>query len=245
VAEALVWISGASSGIGKALAQTVPWDDARVIDISRSGAEGLDHVEADLSDPDTWPAVAQSFERELESFSGDVVVFVHAAGMIDPIGYAGEVDSDTYNRNVVLNSAAPQALGHAFLAAAANVDARRHMVMMTSGAAQSVYPGWSSYGAGKAAVDQWIRNVGAEQDDRGGVHVISITPGTVDTAMQERIRETSEEDFPRRSKFVDAHEQGKLEDPDRVAQQIWELLDRDLDNGSVVDLRELAAAGDE
>ncbi len=241
MAEALVWISGASSGIGKALADTVPWDDARVIDISRSGAEGLDHVEADLSDPTTWPAVAQSFERELESFSGDVVVFVHAAGMIDPIGYAGEVDGDTYNRNVVLNSAAPQALGHAFLSAAANVDARRHLVMMTSGAAQSIYPGWSSYGAGKAAVDQWVRNVGAEQEDRGGVHAISITPGTVDTAMQERIRETSEEDFPKRSKFVDAYEQGKLEDPERVAQQIWELLDRGLDNGSVVDLRELAA----
>ena len=216
-----------------------------MIDISRSGADGLDHVEADLSEPEAWAAVAQSFERELEGFSGDVVVFVHAAGMIDPIGYAGEVDSDTYTRNVVLNSAAPQALGHAFLSAVAQVDARRHIVMLTSGAAQSVYPGWSSYGAGKAAVDQWVRNVGAEQDDRGGVQVVSITPGTVDTGMQERIRETSEEDFPKRSKFVDLHEQGKLEDPGRVAQQIWELLDRDLDNGSVVDLRELAATDDD
>lgn len=240
-----MWISGASTGIGRALAAAVPWEDARVIDISRTGGAGLEHVEADLSDPASWPVVAQSFAQELRDFSGDVVVFVHAAGTIEPMGYAGEVDGDAYARGIVLNSAAPQALGHAFLSAARDVDARRHIVMLTSGAAKSVYPGWSSYGAGKAAVDQWVRNAGAEQDDRGGVEVIAITPGTVDTDMQERIRETSERDFPRRSKFVELHEQGELEDPDRVARQIWELLDRDLDNGSVVDLRELTSTGEE
>lgn len=237
-----MWISGASSGIGRALADAVPWEGARVIDISRSGAESLDHVEADLSDPAAWPSVAESFERELGDFSGDRVVFVHAAGTIEPMGYAGEVDGQAYAHNVVLNSAAPQALGHAFLAAAKDVDAQRHIVMLTSGAAQSVYPGWSSYGAGKAAVDQWVRDVGAEQDERGGVQVLAVTPGTVDTAMQARIRETSEHDFPKRSKFVEKHEAGELTDPAEVAQQIWELLDRDLDNGSVVDLRELAAS---
>lgn len=239
-----MWISGASSGIGKALADAVPWDDARVIDISRSGAADLEHIEADLSDPGGWTLVAESFERELREFSGQAAVFVHAAGTIEPMGFAGEVDGEAYSRSVVLNSAAPQALGHAFLSAARGVDARRYIVMLTSGAAKSVYPGWSNYGAGKAAVDQWVRTVGAEQDDRGGVQVIAITPGTVDTGMQQRIRETSEQDFPKRSKFVNLHERGELEDPDRVARQIWECFDRDLDNGSVVDLRELAAGSE-
>lgn len=234
-----MWISGASSGIGKALADAVPWDDARVIDISRSGAGDLAHIEADLSDPASWTAVAESFARELGEFSGEVVGFVHAAGTVEPMGFAGEVDGDAYARAVVLNSAAPQALGRAFLSAAGGMDARRYIVMLTSGAAQSVYPGWSNYGAGKAAIDQWVRTAGAEQEKRGGIQVIAITPGTVDTAMQERIRETSEQDFPKRSKFVDLHERGELADPDRVARQIWELLDRDLDNGSVVDLRKL------
>lgn len=31
MASSLVWISGASGGIGQALATTVPWDNARVI----------------------------------------------------------------------------------------------------------------------------------------------------------------------------------------------------------------------
>lgn len=241
MSETLIWISGASSGIGRAMAANVPWTDARVVDISRRGAPEAEHVEADLSDPASWPAVADSFREEMKSFSGERVVFVHAAGTIKPIGFAGEVDTDAYSRNVVLNSAVPQVLGHAFLAAVRDADADRHLVMLTSGAAQSVYPGWSSYGAGKAAVDQWVRNVGAEQEERGGVRVVAVTPGTVDTGMQEDIREASEDDFPKRQKFVDLHDKGQLADPDEVATNIWNLLDVGLDNGAVVDLREVSA----
>ncbi len=241
MSDTLVWISGASSGIGKALAAAVPWSEARLIDISRRGAPDAEHLEADLSDPSSWPVVAESFRRELEGFSGERVVFVHAAGTIQPIGFAGEVDFDQYSANVVLNSAAPQVLGHAFLAAVRNVEAQRQLLMLTSGAAQSVYPGWSSYGAGKAAVDQWVRNVGAEQEERGGVQVVAVTPGTVDTGMQEQIRQTAERDFPKRQKFVELHERGQLADVETVAKDIWSLLDAGLENGAVVDLREVTA----
>jgi len=236
----LIWISGASGGIGRALAATVPWDNSRVIGISRRPLEGADHVEADLADPSSWPAVGASFEKELDGFDGERVVFVHAAGTIEPLGFAGEVDTAAYTANVVLNSAAPQVLGQLFLAAARDLDAARHLVMLTSGAAKSVYAGWSSYGAGKAAIDQWVRDVGDEQSRRGGVHVLSIAPGTVDTGMQEQLRQSSDDDFPSRQKFLDLHAEGKLADPAEVARQIWSLLARDLDNGSVVDLRELA-----
>ena len=238
-APALVWISGASSGIGKALAASVPWDDARVIDISRRGAAGLEHLAADLSDPATWPAVADAFRRELATFEGDRAVFVHAAGTLDPMGFVAEVDADAYSRNVLLNSAAPQVLGQAFVTAAAGRPGRRQLVVLTSGAAKSVYPGWAAYGAAKAAVDQWVRNVGAEQDIRGGVEVTAIAPGTVDTAMQARIRETPEASFPLRQKFIDLHQGGKLADPEEVARKIWGLLDGDLGNGAVVDLRDI------
>ena len=239
--RALLWISGASSGIGAALAASVPWDGARVIDISRRGADGLEHVEADLADPSSWGKVASAFEEGLSRFDGGVAVFVHAAGTIDPVGFAAEVDAGGYERNVILNSAAPQALGRAFVAAAAGRPGRRHVVMLTSGAAKSVYPGWSSYGAGKAAVDQWVRDVGAEQEIRGGVRLVAVAPGTVDTAMQARIRETPEESFPQRQKFLDLHRDGKLTDPAEVATKIWSLLDRDdLDNGAVVDLRDIS-----
>jgi benzil reductase ((S)-benzoin forming) len=203
----------------------------------------MEHLAADLADPSAWSAIGAAFHRELQGFDGDQVAFIHAAGTVDPIGFAADMDSEAYSHNVLLNSAAPQVLGQRFLAAAQSLDVRRHLVMLTSGAAQSVYPGWTSYGAGKAAVDQWVRNAGAEQDRRGGVRVLAIAPGTVDTAMQERLRDVSHEDFPHRQKFQDLHEQGRLSDPLDVARQIWTLIDQGLDNGSVVDLRRLGESG--
>lgn len=239
--NSLIWISGASSGVGRALAESVPWEDSRVINISRRDLPGTEHLAADLADPSSWPAVGESFRTELAGFAGHRVVFFHCAGTVDPLGFAAELDPQPYAANVVLNSAAPQALGQLFVAAAAEVEADRFLVMMTSGAAKSVYPGWSSYGAGKAAVDQWVRNVGAEQQDRGGVRLISVGPGTVDTGMQAALREAPERQFPSRRKFVDLHQDGKLTDPRDTARALWGLLEHDLDNGAVVDLRNLTS----
>lgn len=239
--SSLIFISGASRGIGEAMARTVPWDDARVIGINRSKPEAVtEHVELDLADPASWPLAGDLFRSEVAGFKGQRIAFIHAAGALAPIGFAGEVPTVSYVTNVLLNSASPQVLGHVFIEAVRDVtSAERHLVMFTSGAAKSVYPGWSSYGAAKAAVDQWVRDVGAEQDQRGGVRVLAVAPGTVDTGMQSQLRETSESDFPSRQKFVDLHAGGKLADPTDVARDIWSLLGKGLGNGTILDLRDL------
>lgn len=239
--DTVIWISGASSGIGAALAASVPFEPARVIDISRSGgAPRTEHLPADLADPASWAAVEAHLLAQLGGFSGRAV-FVHSAGTLEPIGFAGEVDSQAYRRNVLLNSGAPQALGHAFLRAVAGADVEAHLLMLSSGAARTPYEGWSSYGAGKAAVDQWVRAVGKEQQRRSpGCRVLAVAPGVVATRMQERIREMSPEQFPAVGKFRDLHARDALVDPDDAARRIWSLLDRRLESGSVVDLREYA-----
>jgi benzil reductase ((S)-benzoin forming) len=249
--DTIVWITGASRGIGAALLASVPYRGAHVVDISRSGpptgaapdGSRVEHVPADLSDPSAWAAVEAHMLATLGNFRGDRAVFVHNAGTIDPIGFAGEVDSAAYRRNVVLNSAAPQALGHAFLKAVASAEsiAEAHLLMLTSGAASTPYEGWSSYSAGKAAVDMWVRAAGSEQALRAGrTRIVAVAPGTVETAMQAHIRAMDEADFPRVGKFVDRYESGQLTPPDEAARGIWGLLSRDLDNGAVVDLRSLA-----
>jgi benzil reductase ((S)-benzoin forming) len=238
----LVWISGASSGIGAALAAAVPYDDAVLVDISRrGGTPGTEHLRADLADPASWPLVEQEFQRRLDGYDGDRVVFVHNAGTLTPIGPAGSVPTPAYTRNVLLNSAAPQVLGHAFLKAVAGLTCELHLVMLTSGAARTPYEGWSSYGAGKAAVELWVRTVGLEQRHRTpGCRVIAVAPGVVDTAMQGEIRSTDDADFPRVERFRSLRRNAELADPADVAPVIWSLLDRDLDNGAVVDVRELS-----
>ena len=239
MAGSLIWITGSSSGIGAALARTPPWEAARVIGISRRVPPVGEHLPLDLADVSSWDRLGASFRQELEGFDGDRVVFIHAAGTLDPIGFAGEVDPQAYQQNVLLNSAAAQVLGQLFLAAVRDVSADRRLLMLTSGAATGVYPGWTSYGAGKAAIDQWVRTVGAEQDIRGGVKVLAVAPGTVDTDMQARLRDTDEASFPERQKFLDLHRTGQLSGCDQVGRQLWALLDRDLGNGSVLDLRKL------
>jgi NAD(P)-dependent dehydrogenase (short-subunit alcohol dehydrogenase family) len=234
----LVFVSGGSSGIGLALVKTVPFERARTIDISRRGGAGCEHFAADLADPAEWSRVDALFEREIPGFDGDRVVFVHSAGTLEPMGYAGEVDPREYTRNVLLNSASPQVLGDAFLRAVARGSARADLVFISSGAAHSVYEGWTSYGAGKAAVDQWVRTAGAEQERRGGrCRVLSVAPGVVATRMQERIRAMPEAAFPEVDKFVALHQAGVLREPAEVARELWALLDQGLANGSVLDLR--------
>ncbi len=240
--DMLLFITGASRGIGRALAAAAPADDPRVVDISRSGPpadSGMAHIAADLSDPAAWAEVGQALADEVAGFDGGRIAFVHAAGTLTPMGFAGEVDDDAYATNVLLNSAAGQVLGHLFLKAIHDRAGRRELLFISSGAARSVYPGWTGYGAGKAALDQWVRDAGAEQDRRGGARVLSIGPGVVATAMQEQIRQMDPHDFPQVEKFIDLHEQGQLRDPDAVAGELWAALDRDLPNGTVTDLRQL------
>ena len=234
----LVFVTGGSSGIGLALARAVPWQDARVVVVSRRGAPGLEHVRADLADPASWPAVAELFAREMKGYTGDGVVCIHSAGTLDPIGFAGEVDAEAYARQVLLNAASPQVIGDAFLRAAHGTRAPCTFLVISSGAARNVYEGWSAYCAGKAAVDHWVRTVGAEQTRRGGhARVLAIAPGVVESPMQEQIRATAERDFPEVERFRALKREGALRPADEVAAQIWTVLRGDFPNGAVLDLR--------
>jgi len=238
VPDALVLITGASSGIGRALAQSVPFDDARVIDISRRGGAGIEHVRADLAEPAGWRTVSALFDAEVAGFGGTRVVFVHSAGTLEPIGYAGEVEPAAYARQVLLNAASPQVLGDAFLRAARRTRAACDLLMISSGAAHSVYEGWSAYCAGKAAMDQWVRTAGAEQRRRGNrCRIVAVAPGIVETTMQAQIRSTPREAFPEVAKFEQLYREGALRSPTQVALDLWALLEGELENGAVLDLR--------
>ncbi len=234
----LVFVTGGSSGIGRALLEACPWSDARRIDVSRRGAPGCEHFCADLSDPSSWPGVADLLQREFSGFEGERAVLFHGAGTLTPMGFAGEADSEAYTRSVLLNSAAPQVLGDAFLRASAQTGARCDLVMIGSGAANNPYAGWSAYCAGKAAADHWVRTAGMEQELRGGrVRLLSVAPGVVATPMQEEIRATAERDFPDVGRFVALHEEGVLRAPEAVARELWALVEKDLANGAVMGLR--------
>lgn len=242
MSDVLLWITGASSGIGAAMVETAPYDDVHIVDISRSGGTpGTEHLPADLSDPAAWSAVAAHFAARLAEFDGSHVVFVHAAAALGPIGFVGEVDHAAYQQTALLNAAAPQVLGGALLRAleAAEFSGTADLVFISSGAARKPIEGWSAYCAGKAGQDMWVRTVGAEQRRRGtGRRVLSIAPGVVATSMQEQIRATDPRDFPSVDRFHQLHAGGELLDPTHSAERVWALVTGDAESGDVLDIRD-------
>lgn len=215
--------------------------DVTLASVSRRPGPGV-HLSIDLSDPDSWPVLDRWMRGLIDSRMWAWVGLVNSAATLTPMGFAGEVDSDAYARNVILNSAAAQVVGDLFLSAMAGHTASGCLCLISSGAARTPYPGWSSYCAAKAAGDQWARVVGAEQEERGGrIRVMSVAPGVVDTDMQASIRAMPADRFPQVARFHALHDGGQLQDAAVVGAQLWELIQRaDLDNGAVLDLRSLS-----
>lgn len=237
----LIFVSGASSGIGAALTghlSSVP--DVAVATFSRSHVDSAHHLAVDLADLSTWLDVSEWMASVIADVRPNSLAFFHCAATLDPIGFAGEVDSEAYASNVVLNSASPQVLGDRFIALAKRLGLPAVLVQISSGAATKPYPGWSAYCAAKAAVDHWTRTVGRELEARGEpITVVSVAPGVVDTPMQDGIRDLDEADFPNVQRFRDLKSEGILRSPDVVAQELWDLSRRtDLVNGAVLDLRD-------
>ena len=70
----IVWITGATSGIGEALARTCPWPDTELISVSRREHPDLETVRFDLTDLESWPRVGVHLTERLATFRGERAV---------------------------------------------------------------------------------------------------------------------------------------------------------------------------
>jgi benzil reductase ((S)-benzoin forming) len=109
------------------------------------------------------------------------------------------------------------------------------LVNISSGAATTVYPGWAAYCASKAAVDR-LTAVVAQEEESQGLRVYSLAPGIVDTAMQQKVRASTPEEFPAVGRFVEAKLSGSFNTTEWVADAVLELAfgGVQIESGSVV-----------
>src|SRR5829696_8548679 len=184
-------VTGASRGIGAAIARSLDGQGARVALVARSTdaleevAAGLVHapvvIAADLADPD---APAEIAGRALGAL-GRVDVLVNNAG----IGVRTDstaLDGDTIDAIHRLNVRNLLLLTTALLPPM--IEAGRGSIVNISSVSGVVgTPRRAAYAASKGAVDAMTRSLAMEFGSRG-VRVNAVAPGAIATAMWERNR---------------------------------------------------------
>ncbi|HWH95296.1 MAG TPA: SDR family NAD(P)-dependent oxidoreductase [Baekduia sp.] len=229
----VIWISGASSGIGAALAASAP-ASARVIGISRRpSVAGAEHVGADLADPASWPAVGSEFEAVLSSGEVQRAAFLHFAGIGSPYGHALGAPLDEYRRSVLLNAACGQVLGQAFLALCERHAVTPTLVQCSSPAAIEPMAGMTHYGPGKRAIEHWLAAIALE---RPQVAAFAVVPWAVDTPMLRGGMAAPPDEHPLAPQLNELAARGDLATPEDTAQEIWALVEAGVAPGSVHDV---------
>jgi benzil reductase ((S)-benzoin forming) len=236
----LFLISGASRGLGAALAECALADGHSVISIARSPCPHGDWLALDLVDhARIEPAIGKTLA--LHAGRRDGYVLVNNAAMLEPIG--SEHDSQAATDHLAVNLVAPVMLSRAFLRALTDVDAPKRIVNISSGAAVRPFDGWAMYCASKAGLDQFGRCLALEQQRaRHPADVVSVSPGVIDTAMQATIRASDPDRFPLVDAFRGLQAEGELQSPAEVAAKLLRgaLSARRFD-GAVVELDAFAA----
>jgi NAD(P)-dependent dehydrogenase (short-subunit alcohol dehydrogenase family) len=179
-------ITGASRGLGLALARALAADRWRLV-IDARGAGDLQLAARELG-----------HDTEVVALAGDVADPRHRQALIDAAGE--RIDALVNNASALgpspmpaladvplraleavyrVNVLAPLALAQLALPRTAPGG---RILNVTSDAAREPYAGWGGYGSSKAALEQLTAILGAEHPE---LHVYAVDPGDMRTAMHQ------------------------------------------------------------
>lgn len=181
-------VTGASRGIGAAIARRLARDGAIVIityahqdsaaaqivrDIDSRGGE-VEAVQADMAD---LGAVRSLVSETMSNYGRlDILVNNAAVSQILPLP---EIDQPHYDRLFEVNVRGPL---FAMQEAARVMSNPGRIINISSGAAHAAPPGWAVYSASKAALETMTLSFAAELGSQG-ITVNAISPGITQTDM--------------------------------------------------------------
>ena len=184
-------VTGASQGLGRALAASLARAGARVVLVARTAADvhatvaelraaggAAWGIARDVAAPD---AAAHLLGEAAALTGGTVDLLVHAAGTLGPVPMPAlqDLEPGAFERVLRVNLVAPYRLTRAALGGMA-LRGGGDVVFISSDAAVQAWPGWGAYGVSKAAVDHLARGFAVEAEE---VRFWALDPGEMDTAM--------------------------------------------------------------
>ncbi len=214
-----VLVTGASRGLGRALAETLAAKGARVALVAREAGPladvvagirargGIAHaVAGDVSEK----AAAHRIAGQAQGLVGEIELAIHNASTLGPVPLRLLLDTACEDLAAVLetNLIGPFRLTK-ILAGAMTLRGSGTIVHLSSDAAIEAYPRWGAYGISKAAQDHLARILAAELAETG-VRILAVDPGEMDTVMH--------------AQAIPEADRATLQRPDEVARAILALL---------------------
>ena len=184
-------ITGASRGLGAAIAKRFAGEGSHVVLVARTvgGLEEVDDairaaggaatlVPIDLTEFDRidemGAALAQRFGR--------IDVLVGNAGILGTLSPMGHIDSEVWDRVIAVNLTANWRLIRSFDPLLRASDSGR-AIFVTSGAADGAHPYWGAYATSKAALEAMVKTWAGEVT-KTPVKVNLVDPGALRTSMR-------------------------------------------------------------
>lgn len=231
------FITGTSSGIGKALAeQLIPAN--KVTGISRNiffSHRNYTHIKMDLSDVNNLLAFQFSLDPNAEEY-----ILINNAGMLGEIKRTGDTNPEIMLKTINVNFSATAILCNTFLKQVKKSGKKALIINISSGAATHPIASWATYCATKIAVDMFTLVIAEELKETGNslIRAYSIYPGIVDTAMQNHIRSADPSDFSSVERFRNYKNEGSLLTAGLVAERIiGKFNGSELPDETIMDVR--------
>lgn len=244
-------LTGASRGMGAALAEQLLKPRNRLMCISRSVNEQLladaqaggAHVEQwqqDLADGALAAARLGSWLDLQDAASYASATLINNAGVIARIGPLSDADPEDLSNALRVGLEAPMQLTATFLHATENWHVPRKVLNISSGLGRRAMASQAAYCAAKAGMDHFTRCLALDEALKPhGAKVCSLAPGVIDTGMQVQLRSAAVADFPDQAGFASLKAKGQLSSPQDAASRIIGYLMRpDFGSNPVADVRD-------
>jgi NAD(P)-dependent dehydrogenase (short-subunit alcohol dehydrogenase family) len=246
----LTVLTGASRGLGLAMAQQLLARGHRVLAIARRRTElpvpngaDLQCWTADLADASGVADRLQTWLASQAQQAGAApasATLINNAGVVSQLAPLSELQAADLANALRVGLEAPMLLSAAFLRATAHWGVPRKVLMVSSGLGRRAMAGSASYCAAKAGLDHLARALALEEATKPhGARVVSLAPGIIDTDMQVQLRGADETLFPERARFAGFKDGGLLASPQDAAAAVLGYLDRaDFGANPVADVRD-------